>query len=148
MPRRLDHAEASSDGMSALGRVYDYVIHSGLDEELVDLVCLRVSQINECASGADLRSRDLWRRGIGLEKLLHVPLWRDAGVRFSERERAALALAESVTDAADGGMPGSYYEAARAVFGEKELAGLIIAIGLTTIQGRLASCFAAADERH
>ena len=143
MSHRLDHAEAAPEGMSALGRVHDYVVHSGLEDELIDLVCLRVSQVNGCAVGADRHSRDLWRRGIGLEKLLYVPLWRDAAARFSERERAALAWAESVTEAADTGVPDSDYEAARAVFGEKELADLTIAIGLTNIEDRLAISFRA-----
>jgi AhpD family alkylhydroperoxidase len=129
MSHRLDHAEAAPEGISALGQVHDYVIRSGLDDFLVDLVRLRVSQVNGCAPGADLHSRDLWMRGIGLEKLLHVPLWRDAP--------------ESVTEAADTGVPDRDYEAARAAFGEKELADLTIAIALSNVEDRLAISFRA-----
>lgn len=143
MPVRLDHARAAPEGISALDQVYAYVRQSGLDAELLDLVCLRVSQVNGCASCADLHSRDLWRHGIGMSKLLLVPLWRDADGRFSARERAALAWAESVTEAADTGVPDSDFEAARAVFSEKELADLTLAIGLTNIQNRLAISFRA-----
>lgn len=143
MPVRLDHAKAAPDGWGALDQVYSYVRQSGLDVELLDLVCLRVSQVNGSASCADQHSRDLWRQGIGMPKLLHVALWRDAAARFSARERAALAWAESVTEAADTGVPDADFEAARAVFSDKELADLTLAIGLTNIQNRLAISFRA-----
>jgi AhpD family alkylhydroperoxidase len=143
MSHRLDHAEAAPQGMNALGQVHDYVVHSGLEDFLVDLVRLRVSQINGCTAGADHHSRELWARGIGLTKLLHVALWRDAPERFSDREQAALGWAESVTEAADTGVPDFEYEIARSAFGEKELADLTIAIALSNVEDRLAISFRA-----
>ena len=143
MTIRLDHLEAAPEGMSALGQVYDYVARSGLDGALVDLVYLRVSQINGCTHCVDVHSRDLWKRGVGMEKLVQVALWHDAGALFDARERAALAWAEAVTEIADSRVPDADYAAARAVFSEKELADLTIAIGLINTYNRLAISFRA-----
>jgi AhpD family alkylhydroperoxidase len=143
MPIRLDHFEAAPEWMNALGGAYDYVARSGLDGALLDLVYLRVSQINGCTFCADVHSRHLWKRGIGMAKLVQVALWRDAGPLFDERERTALAWAEAVTDIADTRVPDADYAAARSVFSEKELADLTIAIGLINAYNRLAVSFRA-----
>jgi alkylhydroperoxidase family enzyme len=49
MSERLDYTSTSPAGLKAIGGVYGYILKFGLDEVLVDLVYLRVSQINECA---------------------------------------------------------------------------------------------------
>lgn len=61
---------------------------------MIDLVYLRVSQINGCAFCIDMHSRDLLKSGIAVDKLVLVPVWREGGEPFSTRERAALARAE------------------------------------------------------
>jgi alkylhydroperoxidase family enzyme len=77
-----------------------------------------------------MHSRDLLKNGLTVDKLVLVPVWRDAGDVFSTRERSALAWAETVTRVAETGIPDSDYEAAAAEFGDKELADLTYAIGL------------------
>ena len=106
-------------------------------EELIYLVYLRVSQINGCAYCIDMHSRDLLKAGIAIDKLVLVPVWRDAGDVFTARERAALAWAETVTRVAETGIPDADYEAAAAEFSDKELADLTYAIGLMNVFNRL-----------
>jgi AhpD family alkylhydroperoxidase len=100
-----------------------------------------VSQINGCAYCIDMHSRDLLKSGIAVDKLLLVPVWREAGEVFSIRERAALAWAESVTGVAQTGVPDADYEAAAAEFNDKELADLTYAIGLMNAFNRLGISF-------
>src|ERR1700742_2791491 len=114
-------------------------MQSGLPAELVDLVYLRVSQINNCAYCLDMHTRDLIKKGVKIEKLALLQAWEEAGHLFSERERAALAWAETVTRVAETGVPDEAFKAARAVFEEKELADLTIAIGLMNTYNRLAT---------
>ena len=102
MSNRLDYAKASPEGYKAFGGVYVYLQNSGLSHELIDLVYLRVSQINGCAYCIDMHSRDLVKLGVTVEKLVLVPVWRDAGDVFSTRERIALSWAETVTRVAEG----------------------------------------------
>jgi AhpD family alkylhydroperoxidase len=130
MSKRIDYDQIAPKGVKALGGVYGYVMQSGLPAELVELVYLRVSQINNCAYCLDMHTRELLKKGQKLEKLALVQAWAEAGDLFSERERAALAWAETVTRVAETGVPDEAYRAARAVFEEKELVDLTIAIGL------------------
>lgn len=141
MTNRIDYTKASPDGFKALGGVYVSVQKSGLPKELVDLVYLRVSQINGCAYCIDMHSRDLLKSGIDVEKLVLVPVWHDAGKVFSTRERAALAWAETVTRVSETGVPDADYDAAAAEFNDKELADLTYAIGLMNVFNRLGISF-------
>src|SRR3954470_5474137 len=121
MTKRLDYNQIAPAGAKALGGVYSYVLQSSLPAELIDLVYLRVSQINNCAYCLDMHTRDLLKRGVKVEKLALLQAWAAAGSLFSATERAALAWAESVTRVAETGVPDSAYQAAREVFDEKQL---------------------------
>jgi AhpD family alkylhydroperoxidase len=143
MTQRMDYNAATPAGMKALGGVYGHILQSGLPKVLVDLVYLRVSQINGCAYCIDMHSRDLLKEGITVDKLVLVPAWREAGALFSAAERAALAWAETVTRVADTGVPDAEFEAAAAVFDQKQLADLTIAIGLMNAYNRMAISFRA-----
>ena len=141
MTARMDYVAATPAGVKALGTVYGHVLGSGLPQTLVTLVYLRISLINGCAYCIDMHSRELTKLGVSMEKLVLVPVWREAGSMFDARERAALAWAETVTRVADTGIPDEDYSAAAAVFSEKELADLTIAIGLMNAYNRLAIGF-------
>jgi AhpD family alkylhydroperoxidase len=141
MTDRINYSGASPEGYKAFGNVYGYLQKSGLPAELIDLVYLRVSQINGCAFCIDMHSRDLISLGVSVEKLVLVPVWHDAGNVFSQRERAALAWAETVTRVAETGVADADYEAAAALFNEKELADLTYAIGLMNAFNRFGVAF-------
>jgi AhpD family alkylhydroperoxidase len=139
--QRLDHQAIAPEGMRSLGGVYTYVRKSGLPHELVDLVYLRVSQINGCAYCVSSHSRDLLDAGVPAGTLLMLTTWRGAGAVFSERERAALQWAESLTLVSQTHAPDGDYEALCAQFGERERVDLTLAIGLINNYNRLAIGF-------
>ena len=141
MSNRIDYAKISPEGYKAFGGVYVYLQKCGLSNELINLVYLRVSQINGCAYCIDMHSRDLLKLGVAVDKLVLVPVWHDAGEVFSARERVALAWAETVTRVAETGVPDADYEAAAAEFSDKELADLTYAIGLMNAFNRLGITF-------
>ena len=141
MTNRIDYTKASPEGYKAFGAVYATLLKSGLEKQLVDLVYLRISQINGCAYCIDMHSRDLLKSGLAVDKLVLVPVWHDAGAVFTGRERAALAWAETVTRVSETGVPDADYEAAALVFGDKELADLTYAIGLMNAFNRFGITF-------
>lgn len=143
MTKRLDYNQIAPAGIKALGGVYGYVLQSRLSDSLVELVYLRISQINNCAYCLDMHTRDLFRKGEKVEKIALLQAWREAGNLFDERERAALAWAETVTRVAETGVPDEAYQAARAVFEERELVDLTIAISLMNAYNRMAISFRA-----
>lgn len=141
MTQRINYSQVAPDGVKALGGVYSYVRHSGLPTDLIELVFLRVSQINNCAFCLDMHTRDLLKKGMKIDKIALVQAWHEAGNLFSERERAALAWAETVTRVSVTGVPDADYQAARAVFDEKELVDLTITVGLMNVYNRMAISF-------
>lgn len=141
MSLRMDYNAASPAGMKALGGVHRYAAQSGLPKTLLELVYLRISQINGCAFCIDMHSRELLKGGMTIEKLVLVASWREGGRLFDEFERAALAWAETVTRVAETNVPAADYEAAASVFDEKQLADLTIAIGMMNAYNRMAISF-------
>ncbi|TCU78763.1 MULTISPECIES: carboxymuconolactone decarboxylase family protein [unclassified Bradyrhizobium] len=143
MSKRLDYNQIAPAGIKALGGVYGYILQSRLSATLIELVYLRISQINNCAYCLDMHTRDLLKKGEKVEKIALLQAWREAGNLFDERERAALAWAETVTRVAETGVPDEAYRAARAVFEERELVDLTIAISLMNAYNRMAISFRA-----
>ena len=141
MTQRVDYQAAAPAGVKALGGVYGYILQSGLPGPLVNLVYLRVSQINGCAYCIDMHTRDILKDGVSVEKLVLVQAWREAGAVFDAREKAALAWAETVTRVADTAVPDAAFQAASEEFTDKELSDLTIAIGLMNVYNRLAISF-------
>jgi len=143
MSQRMNYAAAAPGGMKALGTVYNYLAQCGLPTALIEMVYLRISQINGCAYCIDMHSRDLLKAEVSIEKLVLIQSWDEGGALFSDRERAALKWAEVVTRVSDTHVPEEAYAEARASFSEKELADLTIAIGLMNAFNRLAISFRA-----
>jgi AhpD family alkylhydroperoxidase len=141
MSNRINYAKVSPEGFKAFGQVYATVSKGSLPKELIDLVYLRVSQINGCAYCIDMHTRDLLKSGLLVEKMVLVPVWRDAGVLFTARERAALAWAETVTRVSETGVPDASYEAAAAEFSDVELVDLTYAISLMNAFNRFGVSF-------
>ncbi|MEU8788180.1 carboxymuconolactone decarboxylase family protein [Streptomyces sp. NPDC048643] len=97
---------------------------AGLDRVLVELVNLRVSQINRCAFCLDVHTRAALRAGDTTRRLGVLAAWRDTEL-FTERERAALALAEATTEPANGAAQDTAYAAARRVLSDDEISAVI-----------------------
>jgi AhpD family alkylhydroperoxidase len=101
-----------------------------IDSELAELIKIRASQMNHCAFCLDMHTRDARKHGVGEQKLDVLAAWEEAGDLFTERERAALALTEAITDLGDGHVPDEVYSRAATVFSEREL-GQVIAMAVT-----------------
>ncbi len=79
----------------------DAAVKAGLDTQLVELVNLRISQINGCAYCLEVHTRKALDAGLDSQRLGVLAAWRDAEALYSETERAALDLAETVTTLPD-----------------------------------------------
>jgi len=111
-----------------------------LEPALVELVLMRVSQINGCAFCLDMHSKDARAAGETEQRLYLLSAWRETRF-FSPRERAALAWAEAVTQLGGHGVPDAVYDEARAQFDEKALVDLTLAIVAINGWNRLAIPF-------
>ena len=137
MSQRLDHTKAAPNAAKGFYAASAYLTQCSVPRVLIDLVYLRVSQINGCAYCIDKHSRDLLGEGMSIDKLVLVPVWREAGTLFDARERAALAWAESLALVAQTGVPDADFAAVSAVFDEREVADLTMAVSLMSAFNRL-----------
>src|SRR5690348_9488401 len=101
-----------------------------VEPELGELIKIRASQINHCAFCLDMHTRDARKHGVSDQKLDVLAAWQEAGDLYTERERAALALTEAVTELSNGHVSDEVYARAAAVFTEREL-GQVIAMAVT-----------------
>jgi AhpD family alkylhydroperoxidase len=110
----------------------------GVPPATLELVHLRVSQVNGCSACVDAGARTAKKGGETDERLFAVAAWREAPY-FTDAERAALALAEAATRLADrpDPVPDEIWDEAAAHFDERGLAALVLMIGVTNLFNRL-----------
>ncbi|MGH7921106.1 MAG: carboxymuconolactone decarboxylase family protein, partial [Candidatus Dormibacteraceae bacterium] len=111
----------------------------GVSGKVLGLIHLRVSQINGCSFCVDSARPQEGAPGMGdtIERLFAVAAWHESPY-FSDAERAALALAESVTRIADqpDPVPDAIWDEAAKHYDEKALAALLIAIATVNAWNR------------
>lgn len=133
---RMNYAKVSPEAFRAMVGVENYLKQCGLEHGLLHLVKLRASQLNGCAYCVDMHWKDCRAAGDTEQRLSCVSVWREAPF-FSERERAALAWTEALTRIERAHESDAEYEAARRVFGEKELVDLTWAIAAINAWNRI-----------
>ena len=142
MSPRLDYRNANPLAARAMLDLERAVKEGGLDPTLLELVRMRVSQINGCAYCIDMHSKDARDRGESEQRLYALSAWREAPF-FSEPERAALHWAEAITCISDVGISDEDFLMARNFFSESELVALTLATIAINGWNRLAISFRA-----
>ena len=114
------------------------VAGSGLPTTTLELMQMRISQINGCAVCVDMHTKDAAAHGESAVRINLVSAWREATV-FTEAERAALALAEEGTRIADAatGVSDEVWANAANHYDEEQLAALVCTIALMNSWNRL-----------
>ena len=135
MQPRIDVTAAPSALKAMLG-LGAYVQQSGLEENLLNLIALRASQINGCAYCIDMHWKDLRASGESEQRLYGLDAWRESPY-YTERERAVLAWTEAVTRVADTHVPDEAFENLRQHFNEKQIADLTLAVATINSWNRL-----------
>jgi AhpD family alkylhydroperoxidase len=127
METRIDLFEKGGDAFKAMYGLSSYLAKSTIEHGLLNLVYMRVSQINGCAFCLDMHAKDLRAEGESEQRLYLLNAWREAPF-YTERERAALSWAEAVTKITGGEVPDEVYNEARQQFTEQELVELTMAV--------------------
>jgi AhpD family alkylhydroperoxidase len=137
---RIDYAKVAPDAVKALAGVRPYLSSTAIEPKLRALIELRVSQINGCSYCVDMHSQDARKRGETEQRLDCLPVWRETKF-YTDRERAALAWAESVTLVSETGIPDSVFEEVRKQFSERDLVDLTFVIATMNAWNRIAIGF-------
>ncbi len=136
----LAYAKVAPEGFGRILDVSKYIMASGLDEKLIHMVYLRVSQINGCPYCVDMHWKDAKAAGEDLRKLNAVVIWRDTPF-FTEKEREALNWAEVVTRLEHQQVPKADFDATNAHFTDKEITDLTFTIAQMNALNRIAIAF-------
>lgn len=130
------------DALPALQNIAKIVTKAAQKSDLpmrtIHLVYLRASQINGCSVCVDMHARDARNAGETVEKLFATAAWRDAPY-FSDAERAALELTESVTRLSDRAdpVPDAVWHEVSKYYNEPARAALVLAISSVNLWNRL-----------
>jgi AhpD family alkylhydroperoxidase len=136
MEARIDYLKVGRGVVDAMLGLEKYLHGTNLDPKLLDLIKLRASQINGCAYCIDMHWKDLRAAGETEQRLYGLDAW-DESPYYSDRERAALAWTEAVTNIREGHVPDPIYDRVRKFFSEKELADLTLAVAAINSWNRL-----------
>jgi AhpD family alkylhydroperoxidase len=136
MSQRINFAAADPKAIEPLFALEAY-IKQGLDERLAHLVKMRASQINGCAYCLHMHSHDALTAGESPERLFLLDAWRESKM-YTERERAALAWTESLTNISSTGAPDEDYELVKVQFSEPEIVTLTLLVATINTWNRLA----------
>ncbi|QES42635.1 MULTISPECIES: carboxymuconolactone decarboxylase family protein [Streptomyces] len=126
------------EAMTALLSLSQVSRKQGLSQATIELVQLRVSQINGSSVCVEGNARSAAAAGATDVQCSSVAAWRSLSC-FTDAERSALALAEAATRLADrpDPVPAAIWDEAARHFTERELAALVLAIGVANMLNRI-----------
>ncbi|GAB3528528.1 carboxymuconolactone decarboxylase family protein [Arthrobacter monumenti] len=105
-------------------KVADAAENAGLSKSVMELVNVRISQLNGCAFCLDMHVRRAREAGSSEQQLAVLPAWQEAAAVFTETERAALAVGEAVTELPVRGNLFDEVAAARTVLSDAQYSAL------------------------
>jgi AhpD family alkylhydroperoxidase len=131
-------ANVLPDSMKGIQSIIKAAHSAGVPRSTMELAHLRASQINGCSPCVYSGAISAKKAGESDERLFAVAAWRETDL-FDDAERAALALAESMTRQADRAdpVPDDLWDEAAKHFDEKQLAGLVLWVATTNLFNRL-----------
>lgn len=142
---RMNYQAAAPDAIKAMLGLETYLARQsrsedGIDKSLMELVKIRVSQINRCAFCIDMHTKDARAIGETEQRIYALSAWRETPF-FTERERAALAWAEANT-LLPNGIEQTLFDEVRQQFSEAQLTNLTLAIATINAWNRFGVSFA------
>ncbi|MGH8079987.1 MAG: carboxymuconolactone decarboxylase family protein [Lysobacter sp.] len=143
MSARLDYNQIDPKGSRALAGLRAYVEHSGLERSLIDLINVRVSQVNGCAYCIRVHTEEAVEHGETHRRLHLLRVWPEGP--FSARERAALRWADAITHVNQAPVSDEVYAEVSEHFNDHDLVALTYAAISMNAWNRLGIAFRKSD---
>lgn len=137
MQARLDYYSIAPEAAKIMMDFEKYIKSTNLDSTLLELVKTRASQINGCAFCLDMHTKDARANGETEQRLYALNAWRETDF-YTEKERAALALTEAITEISTNHISDELYNEVRKHFDEKDFVDLVYAINTINSWNRIA----------
>ncbi len=140
MEPRINFQDVPKGLFDSLIRTGFHFKQSKVDHKTLELVKNRVSQINGCAFCLDMHYKDAIHLGETPVRIYSLPAWKECPY-YTEKERAAIALSEALTNGHQLEVSDELYATLSAHFSKEEIAELTIAISLTNTWNRINKAF-------
>ncbi len=137
MNTRFNMSEIEPEAYKAMFGLEKYLNAGQLVKTHKELLKIRASQINGCAFCLDMHTRDALQSGESNQRIFLLNAWRETD-RFTEEEKAVLAITEEVTLIHQGGLSDETYAQAKQFFDERYIAQLIMAVVTINAWNRMA----------
>ena len=147
MEARIDYYNVAPEAAKIMMEFEKYIRSTNLDHSLLELVKMRASQINSCAFCLDMHSKDARANGETEQRLYGLNAWRETDY-YTDRERAALALTEAITEIPQKNVPDELYNKVREQFDENDFVDLVYAINTINSWNRIAITMRAVPGRY
>lgn len=134
---RLKYGQLAPEGLEKMKALEHYLnTGTGLEASLLGLVRLRASRMNGCGYCIQLHAAELQKLNETAERIAGIDDWRSTDL-YTQRERAALAWTEAVTNIQDGHAPDTVYDEMRARFSDVETVNLTLTIATINAWNRM-----------
>lgn len=137
---RISYQDIPKGMFEQLMSLEDFINQSGLPIKLLEMIRLRVSQLNRCAYCVDMHYKELKHTGESELRLSSLVVWNETHY-FSKKEKAVLRFTEEVTILEKDGISDVAYNDISEYFDKQEIALLTLAIGQINTWTRLMKTF-------
>ncbi|MEO6134243.1 MAG: carboxymuconolactone decarboxylase family protein [Ginsengibacter sp.] len=135
--KRIRIKDLEPHAFKAMLGMEQYIRSTSLPKALCELIKIRASQINGCAYCLDMHTQEAIQIGETTRRIFALSAWKESPL-FSEKERAALQLAEEVTLISEDGVCDETYDSAIKLFGDQTVAQIIMQIIIINSWNRIA----------
>lgn len=136
MNRKIEYYKIAKSKMAIILDLESKLNSSSIDKKLIELIKIRVSQINGCAFCIGLHTKDARKFGIREDEIYLLSAWRETNI-YDDRTKIALELSENVTEVAKYGVKDDLYQRVRSFFSEVEYVDLVLIINQINMWNRL-----------
>jgi AhpD family alkylhydroperoxidase len=134
---RIQYDKVATKGIANMYEMEKYInTEASLDKSLIELIKIRVSQINGCAFCLNMHTKHARSLGETEQRIYVLSAWRETDL-FTAREKAALEFAEKLTLIAENTISSSLYEQTKLQFDDKEYTDLVILINQINAWNRI-----------
>lgn len=140
MQQRINVLQLEPAAYKAMFALEQYLGTTSLTKTQKELLKIRASQINGCAFCINMHTKDALANGETAQRIFLLNAWRETQ-RFTEEEKALLAMTEEITLISQKGLTEETYTLAKQHFTDNQLAQIIVAITVINAWNRIAiSC--------
>ncbi|MDO4642165.1 MAG: carboxymuconolactone decarboxylase family protein [Neisseria sp.] len=138
--KRLDYPVTGAKIFNEMLKVEGALSDLSIDVLMKEIIKIRASQLNGCTFCLDMHVKTARQHGERELRLHHIAVWRESKL-FSEKERMALELTETLTRLAPEGLSDELYQRAQAVLSDQELCDIVFSIAQINAWNRLGVAF-------